>query len=78
MQATPSSRLVVAFLLYGALAASAFFSLRGEVRVFVLIFFAALAVKTWLAHARAQLDAAPGAAEASPGKPDSPHPPTRS
>jgi hypothetical protein len=78
MKASPSSRLVVAFLLYGALATSAFFTLRGEIRVFVLIFFAALALKTWLAHARAQLDAAQETPDASPGKPDSPHPPTSS
>jgi hypothetical protein len=78
MKASSSSRLVVAFLLYGVLAASAFFTLRGEIRVFVLILFAALAVKTWLAHARTQLDDAQEAAAASPGKPDSPNPPPSS
>jgi hypothetical protein len=80
MPANPSNRLVVAFLLYGILAASAFFTLHGEVRAFVLIFFAALAAKTWLAHARAQLDLAQSdrdetLPESNPVEPKSPLPP---
>ncbi|MDZ7638906.1 MAG: hypothetical protein U5J83_11790 [Bryobacterales bacterium] len=49
------SRLLVAFLLYGAMAASAFFTLSGNVRIVVLIFFAALAAKTWIGHEREKL-----------------------
>lgn len=78
MKAFSSSRLVVAFVLYGILAASAFFTLRGEIRAFVLILFIALALKTWLAHARSELDAAAEAGSDSAGKPESPQPPTHS
>lgn len=49
------NRLLIAFLLYGALAASAFYTLTGNIRIVVLIFFAGLAVKTWLAQEREKL-----------------------
>lgn len=50
-----SNRLFIAFLLYGALAASAFYTLTGKTRIFVLILFAGLAFKTWLVQERRKL-----------------------
>lgn len=57
MAAPSTNRLLVAMLLYGALAASSFFTLDGNVRVVVLILFVGLAVKTWAVHERQKLDA---------------------
>ena len=51
-----TNRFFVAILLYGALAASAFFTLEGTVRLFVLILFAGLAIKTWAVHQRERLE----------------------
>ena len=58
MQAPSTNRLLVAMLLYGALATSSFFTLEGNMRVVVLILFVGLAVKTWAVHERQKLDAA--------------------
>lgn len=49
------NRLLIAFLLYGMLAASAFYTLTGNVRIFVLILFAGFAFKTWLEQERKKL-----------------------
>jgi hypothetical protein len=53
-----TNRLLVAMILYGVLAASAFFTLDGDVRVVVLILFIGLALKTWAVHERQKLEAA--------------------
>lgn len=49
------NKLFIAILLYGVLAASAFYTLSGDVRIVVLIFFAGLTFKTWLAQKREDL-----------------------
>lgn len=51
------TKLFVAILLYGVLAASAFYTLSGDARIVVLIFFAGLTFKTWLAQKREEIDA---------------------
>lgn len=56
MKAPDTNRLVIAMLLYGVLAASAFFTLSGELRIFVLILFAGLAAKTWISFEREKLE----------------------
>lgn len=56
MKAPDTNRLVTAMLLYGLLAASAFFTLSGEFRIFVLILFAGLAAKTWISFEREKLE----------------------
>ncbi|MCW5963073.1 MAG: hypothetical protein KIT83_03465 [Bryobacterales bacterium] len=58
MPAPSTNRLLLAMLLYGGLAASSFFTLDGNVRIFVLILFVGLAVKTWAVHEREKLEAA--------------------
>ncbi len=58
MAAPSTNRLLLAMLLYGALAASSFFTLDGNVRIFVLILFVGLAVKTWAVHERQRIEAA--------------------
>lgn len=64
MPGTSTNKLLAAMLLYGALAASSFFTLEGNVRIFVLILFFGLALKTWAVHERQKLDAA----EEDPGE----------
>ena len=61
MQEISTNRLLVAMVLYGVLAASAFFTLDGDVRIVVLILFIGLALKTWAVHERQRLEADDGA-----------------
>ncbi len=58
MQPPSTNRLLVAMLLYGCLAVSSFFTLDGNVRIFVLIVFFGLALKTWAVHERQKLETA--------------------
>ncbi|MCC7339893.1 MAG: hypothetical protein IT170_02305 [Bryobacterales bacterium] len=55
MRPVNSNRLFIAILLYGVLAASSFFTLSGDIRIVVLIFFVGLTLKTWLAQEREKL-----------------------
>ncbi|MCL4783533.1 MAG: hypothetical protein KJZ70_10910 [Bryobacterales bacterium] len=57
MNTLDNNRFFVAILLYGALAASTFYTLNGKVRVVVLILLGGLTFKTWLAREREKLDA---------------------
>ena len=52
-----SNRFLYAMLGYGALAACAFFTLSDKIRIFVLIFLAAMALMTWSAMEREKLAA---------------------
>lgn len=49
------SRLKFALLLYALLAASAAFTLDGHFRTIILLLFAALAIKSWIAVKRSEL-----------------------
>lgn len=57
MNTLDNNRFFVAMLLYGALAASTFYTLNGRVRVVVLILLGGLTFKTWLAREREKLNA---------------------
>ena len=50
-----SNRFLYAMLAYGALATSAFFTLTGDIRIFILILLGGLAVLTWSAMEREKL-----------------------
>lgn len=67
MREPSTNRLLAAMLLYAGLAASAYFTLSGDVRVFVLILFIGLAIKTVAVHEREKLQAAEDAQQDATG-----------
>jgi hypothetical protein len=66
MNPPSANRLLIAMILYGLLAVSSFFTLDGNVRIFLLIVLFGLALKTWAVHERQKLEAAHPASEIDP------------